>query len=492
MSNQELTRIGDAFFAVEKAENLYEWKVLGVSVWSLVRSRLFKVLMTNSQAFSYTPGKAVEFLPDQETYKGRNPAKLLLRAVLGFPAKPRHIPGASAAFQEPDFRNLKRFTHIIVPFATRQPEDPQFEKFSQPFVDALGDKALVIGLGTWDKISNRPMFNQLNRVFHQLGSFATLVFLRFTVLPKHHKKWARVVAFLEAETGYSMSPYRTFPRWTFRTYFLQYFGYRLIFSRTSAKRMFSVNAARMPMQAAAQSLGIKVTEIQSGVFSKYSLQFSWPGHPVVPYIPNEILTWGEYWTTGIERAAGQEVTVIGSTAEFEEVRNRNIAHIQNQVVFLAQPLVGLEILAAGLAFARACPNKKVIFKLHPRNPLDEFEAAIAQESAEQQAKGNAGGIPANFVLMQEERSSLEVIAESEIAVGVFSTALIEAAGLGTKVGMLKLAGWEHLAPLVDGGYATLFSDVHELIEGIDNLKAPGDPYFFYGKRKDIAEVIAGN
>jgi hypothetical protein len=97
--------------------------------------------------------------------------------------------------------------------------------------------------------------------------------------------------------------------------------------------------------------------------------------------------------------------------------------------------------------------------------------------------------PANLTIMQFEKSSLEIIAESEISVGVFSTALIEAAGLGAKVAIIKLPGWEHLAPLIDGGYASAFDNAAGLVAGIDGLKTPADEYFFYGHRANIQAIV---
>jgi hypothetical protein len=371
-----------------------------------------------------------------------------------------------------------------VPFATRDGNEPHIEKFAQPVIDALGDRALVLGVGTWDKITNRPRVEDLNGFFNRRWHYPAAAYVRLGVKRADLAKYARVVAALEAQTGFSLDPLRTFPRWMLRIFFIQKYGYRKIFKRTSAKYVFAVNAARMPLQAAAQSRGMKVIEIQSGVFSKYSLQFSWPGSPKIEYIPDEIWTWGEYWTSGIERAGGQSVRVIGSTEEFESVRNRGIAKIAGQVVVLSQPLIGLDILKAAVELAAARPDLNVIFKLHPRNEIDEFANFLANAST-----SNGKSAPANLSLMQFEKSSLEVIAESEISVGVFSTALIEAAGLGAKVAIIKLPGWEHLAPLIDGGYASAFDSAADLVAGIDGLHNPADEYFFYGRRANIQAIV---
>lgn len=472
MTDSNLAKIGDAFFEIERRENLYDWKVGGISVWVLMRSRLFRTITQNSNLYDWATAKKFELPAGTEPYEGANAAGLLWDAANGRAKAP-----ANAI--EPDFRNLKGFKAIVVPFATRSAANPLEEKFSQPVIDALGADALVFGAGQWDKLSNRPRLEDLNALFIQKYGTAASIAVRLMLRKSDYAKYQRVVEFLEREVGASMAPYDRFPRWILRTFIAERRGYRKILAATSAKTVYMVNAARMPFQAAAQSLGIKIVEIQSGVFSKYSLQFSWPGSPKVDYLPNEILTWGEYFTAGIEHATNQTIRVIGSTEEFNAIRDANLKRNTKQVVFLTQPLVGSDILRAAIDFARAKPKLNVIVKMHPRNDLDEFAGVIAA----------AGGSPKNLTLMQNERSSLEVIAESEVAVGAFSTALIEAAGLGTKVAILRLPGWQHLAPLIDGGYASAFDNAAELAESFDELRVAADKYFFYGHRADIASLV---
>lgn len=464
-----LARIAEAFFEIERRENLYDWKIGGISVWVVIRSRLFRTITQNSNLYDWNTAKKLDVSEDERLWTGRNTAKLLWQAATGKAPKP--LAG------EPDYTNLRGKTSIVVPFATR---DAQLvEKFSKPITDALGDSALVLGVGTWDKLSNRPRLEDFNEMFIQKYGLFASVLVRLLVTKKQHAKYARVVKYLEETVGASLAPYDKFPRWMFRQFIAHRHGYRKLLKATSAKTMYMVNAARMPLQAAAQSLGIKIVEIQSGVFSKYSLQFSWPGSPNVEYIPNEIWTWGEYFTSGIEHAGNQTIRVVGSTGEFDAVRKKHIARKEKQVVFLSQPLVGIEILRAALAFAEAKPKLQVIIKLHPRNDLDEFNREI----------NSRGGLPDNCEMIQNERSSLDVIAESALAVGAFSTALIEAAGLGTKVALLKVPGWDHLKPLVDGGHAALFASAEELIAGLESIPQPSDPYFFYGRKADLGSLL---
>lgn len=472
MSENNLSKIGEAFFEIERRENLYDWKVGGISVWVLMRSRLFKTITQNSELYDWSTAKKFELPEDAKPYAGPNAAHLLWDAACGKPA-------AAKGLGAPDFSNLGKYEAVVVPFATRNAADPLSEKFSQPVVEALGDSALILGVGLWDKLSNRPRLEDLNEIFIKKYGLWASIMVRLMLRKSDYAKYLRVVKFLEQAVGASMKPYDRFPRWMLRTFLAERRGYKKILAKTSARTMFMVNAARMPLQAAAQSLGIKIIEIQSGVFSKYSLQFSWPGSPDVDYLPNEIWTWGEYFTSGIEHAGNQVIRVVGSTDEFNSVRDKGINRVSNQVVFLTQPLVGNDILRAAIEFARAKPQLTVICKMHPRNDLADFMQII----------DDAGGTPDNFTLMQNERSSLEVIAESALAVGVFSTALIEAAGLGTKVAILRLPGWEHLAPMVDGGYAAAFDSGAELIAGLDSIQSPSDKYFFYGRKADITSLV---
>jgi hypothetical protein len=143
-SEAGIASIGEAFFAVEAAEDLYNWRVMGVQIWPVMRSRMLKALMANSGLFASGAGKQVEFYEDVEQYRGRKPSRLLWRAVrfgwLGPLASaafsPRKIDGAASHLGEPDYRKLRSKQAIVVPFATRDGNEPHIEKFAQPVIDA--------------------------------------------------------------------------------------------------------------------------------------------------------------------------------------------------------------------------------------------------------------------------------------------------------------------------------------------------------------------
>ena len=447
---------------------LADWSNRGIDYWVVFEDRVRVVLQRNFRLANPDASK-VRVPESMKTYKGRPPVKLLWAAVNRLPILRRN--------GEPSFANLSKLESIIVPFATR--DGNGVDKFSEPVIERLGAKSLIFGIGQWDQISPKPRVEDLERFFRGRYRVWAKFAARLIVSADAKAKYARAAKLLEA-SGAKLEPFQQFPFELLEAFLAERRGYRKLLRRMpKLSHIYMVNAARMSFIAAAHERGIKVTEIQSGVFSKYSLQFSWPGSPRVDYIPDEILTWGEYWTAGIERASQQTVRIIGSTEEFEAARNAGYKRIKGQVVFLSQPLVGINLLKVAIDFAKARTDLNVIFKLHPRNIIIDFRDYI----------GELGGAPKNFSMMQTERSSLEVIAESEIAIGVFSTALIEAAGLDTRVAIVKLPGWEHLSPLVDGGHAGAFDTVEELLANVDSLPKSREGEYFYGKRADWNEVL---
>ncbi|MFM1927217.1 MAG: hypothetical protein RLZ06_793, partial [Actinomycetota bacterium] len=83
MIDSNLAKIGEAFFEIERRENLYDWKVGGISVWVLMRSRLFRAITQNSNLYDWATAKKFEMPADAQPYAGANAAQLLWAAANG-------------------------------------------------------------------------------------------------------------------------------------------------------------------------------------------------------------------------------------------------------------------------------------------------------------------------------------------------------------------------------------------------------------------------
>ncbi len=462
--------ICEALWRVEVKEDLYNWNVLGVRLWPLVRFRVFYNLTKSSGIYTWKIAPKLVLPDGYPEFKGTPGHTSLWRGVTGWRW---HLRGIIPKFmRDPRLDQWVKAEDMVSPFSNRDARG--VDKYTQPVLDILGEKALRWGVGSWDRKREWPHLDNLQADFRRKWGLLAGLYVRLNLKQQDYEKWKRVISFLEAETRSSAGPYKSFPRWTLRHHFAERHGYRILFSRLNLKRLFIVNASRMNFMASAQEAGIKVIELQCGVFSNYNVQFSWPGRPNIPYLPNEIWTWGDYWTSGIENAGSQEIVVSGATEEFEEVRERGANHKPNTIVVMSQPLIGARLFADSLKLANLNPDYTIVFKMHPKDVLEEF----------------VGEQPHNFSIAPASSRSLDLLSESEICVGVFSTTLIEAAGLGNKVALLKLSGWEHLLPLVNSGHAAAFDTIEQLSAGLSELPPPGDPYFFYGKRIDYRQLIA--
>lgn len=465
-----VAEVCEAFWKIEQDEDLYNWTVLGVRLWPLVRFRIFYNLTKSSGVYAWKKSTSLVLPEGYPEFTGTPGHKVLWKSVTGWRWHLRRfIP---KTWMDPRVAKWHAATDLISPFSNRNAMG--IDRFSQPVIDALGDNAIRFGVGSYDRKREWPQIDRLQGIFRRKYGRFTALYVRLKLTKDDYAKYARVINFLETATSSSAGPYKRFPRWTLRYFLAEKRGYRILFSRLKFKRLFIVNASRMMLMAAAQAAGIKVIELQCGVFSKYNMQFSWPGRPAIPYIPNEIWTWGKYWTEGIDNSGSQEIVVAGATTEFENVRQAGKAKVAKTVTVMSQPLIGELLFEATIELAKALPAYQFTFKPHPKDHLDDFTA----------------GMPSNLKMAEPEASSLELLAESEICVGVFSASLIEAAGLGNRVAILKLAGWEHLTPLIAGGYAGAFDSVDQMVAGFESLPAPGDPYFFYGKSIPLDELLA--
>jgi hypothetical protein len=460
----------EAFWQIEREENLLKWRVMGVYLWPLIRSKLFYHLTNNSGIYAWRSYKALE-LPDWvERYPGMPGHLALWRGVTGWRWHLRRfIPNN---LKDSRLDQWLSATSAVAPFSNR--DAVGVDRYSKPVLEELGEKALLFGVGSWDRTKGSPHLDNLGQLFRDRWGLFASILVRLRVSKKDYEKYRRVIDFLENSLQTTAGNYRPFPRWILRNFLCEQRGYRKLFRRLQVKQIFIVNASRMFFMAAAQSCGIKVIELQCGVFSKYNMQFSWPGRPAVPYLPNEIWTWGDYWTEGIESSGSQKIVVAGATEEFEAARQTPAKHEPKTIVAMSQPLNGAEFYKNMVSMALMLPEYRITFKPHPKDDLSSF----------------VGEMPNNMRMARPDDRSIDLIRDNEICVGVFSTALIEAASLGTKVAILKLAGWEHLAPFIDGKYANAYDTVDELVQDVMNLVPSSNPYHFYGPRVSVNGLLA--
>jgi hypothetical protein len=399
-----LEQIWSAFRKVEKAEDLGEWRVGDVYLWQVIRERLFTHIA--EQTGLYLP------VPEKPPIKAAKQASLQAAEI------------------------------AIMPFVRRdaQGRDP----FTDPFFKAA-ESAMLFGIGSEDEGSDKPLYEQLDAML--LAQYRTRAKLKvvFWQAKKHKQKWARVIKSLEGELSVNLDKYRKFPRWLLVDFVARQIGWTKLFKLAETQLLLIANAWQLWLVAGAKAAGVRVIEIQHGLISAYHSRLSWPDFKSDSpasgaYLADEFWQWGDFWGFASDLPAAVELHTIGAPENITAAIARDTKKKQ-QLLVIGQPQVSQSLIQFARFVAAKYAKLPVVLKPHPQEDLQQIEAAISA----------MGVRPANLTVTAVDANTIELIEESEYVIGVYSTAMFEAVALGCKVGVLKLAGYNHIAPLIHSG-----------------------------------------
>lgn len=446
-------RLWQALTAIEQREDLLNWRIGDVYLWPLVRMRLYREIAEAAGIFERLP-----------------PRDDLPRVGL------KHIQA--------------RFDFAVVPFLRRNPlgEDP----FSAPIVEALGreqgdgaNATFVFGMGEHDIDSGRLQVEQLERDF--LARYRTLAKLRVlpTLRKRHEQKWRRVITFFETEFGVELKSNRVFPRWLLVNFVAQRYGWFRLFASLGVRKVFIVNAWKRAMIAGAQQAGVTVVEPQHGLLSNMHPLLSFEGSDRVAYTPDELLVWGSYWAENSALPRNIRTTVIGEPSGVTKARALVGNREPRTVLFVSQAQHTTRLFETALHVADAKPDLSVTVKPHPQEDLEQFTEHL-------RVLGRSK--PANLHFADRDSAAINLIAQSEYVIGVYSMALVEAVGLGAKVIAVQLPGWENLTAIANRGdlvFADPATDI-DLKRAMAAAKPAGDPTYYFAEplsESALAEIL---
>ncbi|WP_238161097.1 hypothetical protein, partial [Kribbella antibiotica] len=217
--------------------------------------------------------------------------------------------------------------------------------------------------------------------------------------------------------------------------------YRRLLKRHGIKTVYVVVAYfHQHIVGAARDLGIRVVELQHGAISPFHLGYSYPGRPVVADQPDELWTFGSYWSTVADLPAGMVARVVGVPyLPAPGPKDPSLA------VFLSQGTTGGDLLHVASSVAKANPSLKVLFRLHPSEHATDYS-------------------PSSGVELSTSGNTLDLLARATYQVGVSTTALFEGMALGCRTAVADLPGHEYLAGPIAAGHAMLLVDPTDLVD----------------------------
>ena len=441
-SKPSIEQVWQVFAEIEARENLVAWKIGSIYLWPLLRGMLIREVTEQLWIFERRPELA----------------------------KPNFAAGSTVATFVPA-------DYAVVPFTRRNAAG--LDPFSTFIVDSLkahGHNPLILGMGPEDLGSGRPQVEVLEQEF--AARYRRIAMLRVapTLHASHRAKYARVIGFIEtslAEAAAAVGidaktitgPYRNFPRWLLVQFAAQRMGWKKFFSSAKVRKVFIVNAWKRALIAGAQAAGVTVVEPQHGAISGIHPYLSWAGQESVAYQPDEFLEWGAYWGDVADLPRATKRKVIGAPEFITEAIERagelakaGEAHQPNTVLVASQAHASQAIVEFLLQAAAANPDRIFTLKQHPQEAPADF----------------GPNAPSNLILADPNANTLDLMARSEVVLGVYTTALFEALALGCKVGVLGFSGWQHIRGLVEHGDATLIESQDELLTFLAASAAGGD------------------
>lgn len=421
-----VSELCEAIWSLERKYNLNQWRVSNVYVWPLLRMRLYYLAAIKSGIFQEP------HLNDQRntfTQKAKVAASIFYHSF----------------FRNPFLAKVgKRYDAIVF-----EHERSALMNGQQRCIYTEQLKRQLTGNGQ-SYISLDRAFAGLhlkNRVQGEDVLYLDFIYLTgkllaaFMPTPRLDNNDKAIIAALQLNLGSDIDIHAEIVRARSRFVALRWLFKKLI-KRFEAKTLYAVVAYGFhDLCAAASECGAKVVELQHGVISRYHLGYSYPhwraelGAP--PYFPDQIYTWGNTWVLSCPfplatNAVREGLVVWPQLPQLEKYRT--VKKDPYLWLVLSQGALGEAMIKAIWDALPHIPEAvRLIYKTHPSEITKYTRYAYYSRLKE-----------SGRVEFMDAGDLYAVLASASVAVGVFSTALIEAKELGCRVIALDLPGREYL------------------------------------------------
>jgi hypothetical protein len=272
-----------------------------------------------------------------------------------------------------------------------------------------------------------------------------------------------------------------------------YKKYIELFEKRRPKMVFVVVAyENHAVVAAAKHLGIEVIELQHGTITDYHLGYSYPERTrlkgEIPYFPDKILSFGDYWINEDTSPIDME-NVIPIGFPYFESQSRDfidIKSIDNQILFISQGVIGKYLSNLAFEFAKSQKDLKIIYKLHPG------EYATWRENYPELVEASSFD---NFEVIDNSEIPLyKLLAESNYQIGAFSTAIYEGLMFNCKTFILDVPGVEYLSDLIEKGYVFKIGDANDLKDNLEKFEPTkyDKNFFFKNLDTELLKRVVGD
>jgi hypothetical protein len=217
----------------------------------------------------------------------------------------------------------------------------------------------------------------------------------------------------------------------------------------------------------ARERGIPIAELQHGTLGAAHPAYNFaPGRRPESF-PDHLLLFGALWreaTPGLPLMAANTPALGYAWLELQRqvyVRLRGAG--PRRVLFLSQGSIGRELARVAAELRQRLPRDEfeIVYRLHPSEAPDWQQAYPELARADLRVESAA------------QRPLYATQSDSDVQVGVYSTALLEGVAFGLETYLVALPGHEQLALLTAAGIARLVPDAASLAAALRDASAAG-------------------
>jgi hypothetical protein len=399
----------DHLLALEETENLWEAQVRGLHLWPLIRWKVYRTARYRLRG--YRQGAAGE---DR------------LRRYFALPKWPFYLKTLSAVGAG---RFSGRKTLFLTARNTRIPLDRSgrsFDRVHDAYFD-LSEAPLILEANRFSRASHPD--HRFEDCRYSLDVFWLWSYARSRFITLSERERGQISDFTHSVAslyGYpDMAPglFEMALRLIRQHEVFRSFFRRSVLSKLAGNLAIVTYASYMGEYAlltkTLHECGFEVVEPQHGIIHRIHDAYRLPSalseddtHPARDYLPDTILTYGDYWNRQIQSPS--TVKTIGYSYLQETVeRSRTKVTVKgDQILILSQPFITSDLVDLTVYLAHSFPQRPIIFKLHP---IEELSDPIFQP---------LGDLP--NVHVESDADVYPLIAESAVIVGYSTTVLVEA------------------------------------------------------------------
>ena len=439
-----IKKITDSLIELEKNHNLLEWKIENIFAWQASRIKIYTLLLDI-------------FKPN---YEFTNKESLLKNLTLKICRVIKN-----SIFKNP-FLDFKKSEVLVFESDRKYLVDNNYiDIYTKYFCEDLKNRNIIYkkyGTSSIDydlKIPNKGT-KQLDFIYTLskiISNFVNVSFIKSDI-----KKIKEVEHSIEFLLGLRINLIQILRKEIVR-FKSEYQLYRLLFRIKKAQSIYLINSSnKAALIKAAKDIGIIVNELQHGLIAKEGLIAHYPHVKAdsLAYFPNKFFVWKNLNMISCKLPLSDKNIVKFKNKHLQYMLKKNSKFIRNkyQILVASQPYNSDEIFNFIINNLEEMRNWRFIYKIHPTENIDNFLKNPKYNSS----------IHKNLTFVANEVSIYNLFAESEYIIGVYTTALFEAAYFGCKIILLNLPGVELVNHLVKENKAMLLDPSENLKKIIDS------------------------